>query len=333
MLAGVNYPWTVLDGKPIYGCDFGRNVWGNHAGVTTHEADVRKDFEEMAGAGIEVVRWFVFTDGRGGLHWDAQGNLVKLADEFFDDMDCALEIASAAGTRLCLVLFDFSWMRRTEHHGSDGRRVFATQPDLLKTDAGVARVLDSLVDPLLDRYGRHEAIHSFDVMNEPDWVTEGLAFHKRHAAKVSPFTIVELRKFVGAMTDRIHDRSQILTTVGGALVRHVSEWDRSEYGLDFLQVHSYPHVLWPGRDDSLIGRRADELDVTKPVLIGEFPANGDRQHPIDHLPPAFYLEDYLALARDGGYMGAWPWSFKGVDGFGPLNLDALRAAARLQSSA
>jgi hypothetical protein len=28
------------------------------------------------------------------------------------------------------------------------------------------------------------------------------------------------------------------------------------------------------------------------------------------------IADYLQLAREGGYLGAWPWSFKGVDTFG-----------------
>ena len=40
------------------------------------------------------------------------------------------------------------------------------------------------------------------------------------------------------------------------------------------------------------------------------------RHPEGHLSPAYTLEDYLTLARDGGYLGAWPWSFKGVDAFG-----------------
>ena len=327
MTFGINYPWTVFDGKPIYGCDFGTNVWGSHAGVTAHPDDVRQDFAVMAASGIEVVRWFVFTDGRGGLRWDSRGNLAGLAEKFLDDMDCALEIARGAGVKLCPVLFDFSWMRRTQLSDSAGRPVFETQPDLLRTPEGVSRVLAGIVEPFLDRYGGHDAIHSFDVINEPDWVTEGLAFHRRHASQTAPFAIEQLRAFIRSVVDLIHDRSTIPATVGGALVRHASEWDREEYGLDFIQVHSYPDARRPERDESVIGRRADALGVSKPVLIGEFPANGDRQHPIDHHPPPFYLEDYLALAREGGYLGAWPWSFKGVDACGAVDLRAVRGAA------
>ena len=75
-------------------------------------------------------------------------------------------------------------------------------------------------------------------------------------------------------------------------------WDRAEYGLDFIQVHSYPDERHPDRDASLFGRPAEALGVSKPVLIGEF--------------PGAHLGKYRALARDGGYLGAWPWSFKAL---------------------
>ena len=73
MIAGINYPWTVIGGKPNYGCDFGRNIWDSHTGVSTHLDDVRADFARMAAMGYEVARWFVFTDGRGGVRWARPG--------------------------------------------------------------------------------------------------------------------------------------------------------------------------------------------------------------------------------------------------------------------
>jgi hypothetical protein len=62
VIRGINYPWTVFDGRANYGCDFGRNKWSSHTGVTAHLDDVRADFKAMSGAGVEVARWFVFTD-------------------------------------------------------------------------------------------------------------------------------------------------------------------------------------------------------------------------------------------------------------------------------
>ena len=289
MIAGVNYPWTIYQGRPNYGCDFGRNQWDSHAGVSAHLDEVRADFAGMAAAGFEVARWFVFTDGRGGVDWHTSGELAGIADQFNDDMDAAVDIAASTGVRLCLVLIDFSWL-------DDAARRAA-----LESTAFVDRV----IDPFLDRYGTHDAIHSYDVINEPDWRRE--------------WPIENLRAFVGRAADRIHSKSRALVTLGGGRVRNVKEWDDPAYGLDFLQVHSYPDVRYPDRDDSLFGRTAASFGLTKPLLIGECPSD-PRRHPEGHLSPAYTLEDYLTLAREGGYLGAWPWSFKGVDAFGAVSL-------------
>ena len=137
MIAGINYPWSVFQGRPNYGCDFGRNQWNSHAGVTRHLDEVRADFEAMAAGGAEVARWFVFTDGRGGVAWTESGELAGIGDGFDEDMAAALDIAAATGVRLCLVLVDFAWL-------DDPVRRAA-----LLTSAFVDRVLD----PFLDRAG------------------------------------------------------------------------------------------------------------------------------------------------------------------------------------
>ena len=110
MISGVNYPWSIYRGRPNYGCDFGRNKWNSHSGVTAHLDEVRADFEGMTAAGFEVARWFVFTDGRGGVDWQTSGELAGVADRFTEDMDAAVDLAGATGVRLCLVLVDFTWL-------------------------------------------------------------------------------------------------------------------------------------------------------------------------------------------------------------------------------
>lgn len=307
VIFGINYPWTMFQGRANYGCDFGRNIWNSHTGVSLHVDEVRADFAAMAAMGVEVARWFVFTDGRGGIAWSADGELTGLADGFLDDMDAAVECASHAGMTLCLVLLDYFWVHDA------GRREY------LATDTGRAAFLDRLIDPVLERYGH--AVHSFDVINEPDWVTDGLEPNRAH----EPISLDALRRFVRATADRIHARSPALVTVGGGRVRFAAEWDHPDLGLDFVQVHSYPDVRYPERDESLFGRTAASFGLAKPILIGEHPSN-PRVHPDDHVSPAYTLEDYLVLARDGGYLGAWPWSFKGGGAFGDVDLELMHGA-------
>jgi hypothetical protein len=308
VIDGINYPWTRYCGRANYGCDFGRNRWNSHTGVTAHAADVRADFAAMAAASIDVTRWFVFTDGRGGIRWTDEDGIAGLDAEFFDDMDAAIAIAGATGVRLCLVLLDYLWF-------DDPQRRLA-----LLDRHGASAFLDRVIDPFLDRFGTSNAIHSFDLVNEPDWIISELATDPARAA----WPLERLRTFAEMMSARIRARSPALITLGGGRVAPVREWEHDAYGLDFLQVHSYPDVRYPRRDLSLFGRTAASFGVKKPLLIGEFPTQ-PRCHPPGHLSPAYALEDYLTLARDGDYLGAWPWSFKGVDAFGAADVRAMAA--------
>jgi len=298
VISGINYPWTIFQGRPNYGCDFGRNQWNSHTGVTAHLEEVRADCHAMADAGYEVARWFVFTDGRGGVEWAVDGSLSGLDDRFDDDMRAALEIAKESGVRLCLVLIDFAWFE-----DADRRRALES-----------GEFLDRVLDPFLDRFGGDPMIHSFDVINEPDWITHKLATNPRRAV----WSLDRLRAFVNAMSSRIRRSSSASITLGGGQVKFAKEWDDPIYGLDFVQVHSYPDVRYQDRDASIFALTARDFELTKPLLIGEFPSD-PRRHPPGHLSPAYTLDDYLRAARDGGYLGAWPWSFKGVDAFGGLS--------------
>ena len=303
VIRGINYPWTVFAGRANYGCDFGRNKWSSHTGVSANLAAVAEDFAALAAARIEVVRWFVFTDGRAGIAWNGSGELRGLDPIFFADMDAAIAIADETGVRLCLVLLDFLWF------DDPGRRLALL--DRSDTSAFVERVLD----PFLDRYGRSAVIHSFDLINEPDWIITELATDRARAA----WPLERLRAFAGMMSDRIRNRSTALITLGGGRISVAAEWDHPVYDLDFIQVHSYPDVRYPFRDTPLFGHAAADFGLTKPLLIGEFPSD-PRVHPADHLSPAYSAADYLKLAEAGGYLGAWPWSFKGTDAFGAVDL-------------
>jgi len=307
VIRGINYPWTVFEGRANYGCDFGRNKWHCHTGVSAHAQDVLDDFAAMSAAGLEVARWFVFTDGRSGIDWTADGDIAGLAPTFVTDLDAALDIAAAYRMRLCLVLLDFLWF-------DDPQRRLA-----LLDRHGASAFLDRVLDPFLDRYGRAAAIHSFDLINEPDWVIEELATDPHRGV----WPLSRLRSFAGEMAKRVRARSKAMITIGGGRVMAAREWDDPVYDLDFIQVHSYPDVRHPFRDDTVFGKAAADFGLSKPLLIGEFPSQ-PRVHPPGHLSPVYTLADYLALARDGGYLGAWPWSFKGTDAFGAVDLRAMR---------
>lgn len=236
--------------------------------------------------------------------------------------------------QLCLVLFDYLWMFDEEVRDGAGTLLFRTHPEAFTTASGRGRVLERLIEPLLRRYGRGGPretlgawIHSFDVMNEPDWVTAELEPSRDPNKLTRPMGLGDLRALVRGVADRVHERTGSLVTVGGGRAKFTSEWDDDAYGLDYLQVHLYLDTRHLARDLDLRTTPVEALRVKRPVVVGEFPANGHFRHPPTFALPTCSMQEYLDYAHRGGYLGAWPWSFNGIDEFGAVDGAALAAWA------
>jgi hypothetical protein len=339
---GCNYPWST-DGKTVfYGLDFGANVWGTHLGVSTRRAAIERDFDDMAGLGLNVVRWFVFCDGRAGIVYDERDLPAGLDPHFFVDLDAALEVAAARGIALDLVLLDHPWMfsgvRATLADPLSGVALDARLPQgrarVLSTEAGRRALFTHAIEPLVRRYGESgergdlaHAVCAYELMNEPDFVIEEWeADVSRHVA--SPLSFETMAGLVTRLSDVVHAHSRALCTLGCARVRNLWAWEDRALGLDLLQVHTYPNTKHPERDVDLYGRPPTALGVTREVLIGEFPGDAPRQSPPGASPPPTTLEQYLEFALAHGYAGAWPWSFSGTDGYGRMPHEPLLEFAR-----
>ena len=341
-LHGCNYPWST-DGQTIYyGLDFGANVWGSHLGISTRRAAVARDFARMAALGFRLARWFVFCDGRAGIVYDDRGLPLGPDPHFYTDMDTALEIAGGAGMALDLVLFDhrllFDGVRETIADPVTGDLLEARLPEgrarMLHARAGRDALFDRLLLPLVERYGPRGAradlapqVAAYEFMNEPDFVVEEWERDlSSHVRRPLPFEV--LGDAVARLSAAVHLYSTAVATLGTARLHNLWAWDDDAFGLDVLQIHSYPDVKHPDRDVDLFGMKAASLGVRRGVILGEFPGNGPGQHPDHATPPQTTLEDYLEFAVSAGYLGAWPWSFSGTDPYGPLPEEPLRAFAQ-----
>jgi hypothetical protein len=324
---GVNYPWST-DGQTVfYGLDFGINLWGSHLGVTTRRDAIARDFEEMAGLGFVVARWFVFCDGRAGIVYDDRSLPAGLDEQFFNDADAALEIARDANMRVVFVLFDHHWLFRGIHHAMadpiTGDMLEARLPQgrarVLLSQEGHDALFGHAIAPFVRRYGHDgiradlkEYIFAFEFMNEPDFVIdEWERDRSRRVRRAVPFAAfaVALARF----SELVHAYTPAIVTLGAARADNLWAWDDDALGLDILELHAYPDSLHPGDVDPF-ETPAKALDVRREVILGEFRSGA----PLDEC-----LE--RALAR--GYAGAWPWSFSGTDTYGRLPVDALRRFA------
>jgi len=340
-LHGCNYPWSTDGTTVFYGLDFGANIWGSHLGVSTRRAAVAADFAAMARLGFTVARWFVLCDGRGGIVYDKDGLPQGLDPFLVRDMDAALEIASAAGIRLSLVMLDHRWMfsgithRELDPATGERRRIplpHGRARVLLRTE-GHEALFACVLEPIVERYGPaglradlSPAVAAYELMNEPDFVVNEWTDLSRRVRRPLPFAV--LADLVARFSDLVHARSAAMTTLGGARVRNLEAWRDARLGLDLLQVHSYPDVREPIRDLDPFGTPAVALSPDRPLLLGEVPADGPRQHPPGAAPPPTTLDQYLDFALAAGYAGAWPWSFSGTDAYGRPPAEPLLRFAR-----
>jgi len=278
----------------------------------------------MAALGFLVARWFVFCDGRAGLVYDDRGLPSGLDEQFFTDLDAALEIGRDTGMRVDLVLFDHHLVFHGIHHSLadpiTGDLLDARLPEgrarVLLTQEGHDALFEHAIAPLVRRYGHSGAradladrIFAFEFMNEPDFIIdEWDRDRSRRVTRAVPFAAlaVSLTRF----SELVHAYTSALVTLGGARADNLWAWDADALGLDVLELHAYPDSPQPGDVDPFT-TPARALDVHRDVILGEFRSSAP-------------LDESLERALGAGYVGAWPWSFSGTDSYGRLPVDALR---------
>jgi hypothetical protein len=319
-LTGVNFPWLR------YGGDLGRSVWGVRAGAAS--AALAAELAQLAAAGVDVVRWFLFADARGGLTVERDGLVGTVQSEAWEDLDALLACAAGAGVRLVPVLFDHPLVFR--QRGGEGGVALGGHADWLATPEGQARLLERVIAPLAARYGARgprgdlgAAVFAWDLLNEPDWIVREM--HPQPAVE-RPIVFDQLAAWVRQAAALLHARGAGRVTIGGCRLRYVSWWDDPRLGLDLLQAHAYYD---PRHDYDVTWTPARAL-ARLPVVLGEVTAGEEPADP-PRGRPALASRDLVRIARQAGYAGAWPWSWRGVDAHGRIATDTLATLAALRA--
>ena len=325
MTLGVNYPWRH------YGGDFGPSLWGHHRGIAAAPADVAADLHAMAAAGVQVVRWFVFTDARGGVVVDRDGWPTGIHEGAFDDLDALLTLAHEAGVRVVPVLFDHTLaFRATEHAGArlGGHGAMARGPGRARARAR------------LGHRSAGEALWRERIARAPGIRRVRLGPAERARLARRGVVAVEARGTARAVR-RLRRVDPRRPSASSDAERQVaSRSARRDCGshrggtttaldLDFLQVHAY---FDPDHDFDLLRTPYAALGVRRPVLVGECSAQGEAEAPA-HARAAVSAAELVRSAHQLGYAGAWPWSWRGVDIHGSIEADAFRDVVRLASAA
>ena len=277
-LLGANLPWIH------YGIDFGANAWRPDGGVALEQerAQLEIVFTQLAASGVRSVRWFLLCDGRAGIEFSERGRPVGPDRFLFRDVDAALETALRHRIQIMFVLLDFLWCSAAR--GMRGVQM-GGRAHILQDPGNRHALLDTVLRPLLERYGTDPSVFAWDIINEPEWI-KTLTPEEVHAFLVDAIALT-----------RASARQPV--TIGSAGTR----W-RDRYkglGLDFYQVHWYDGLKHqPPLDTPVAG-----LGFDRPVLLGEFPTRGSRRRPAD----------IIEAAQAAGYSGAFYWSVLAKDSY------------------
>jgi hypothetical protein len=262
--AGANAPWHH------YGHDLGE-AWG-HQGIAVERDRVDALLRALEAA--DVVRWFLFADGRA---LDATTGLTERGS---DDMQALLDAADDADTDLIPVLFDYKLLDGAAYF--DGVQLFGRSRQVREPTP----LIDRLVRPWVEAFGDHPRLRAIEVINEPEWALAG-----PRALVDDPVSAGEMQAFVAAVRDALRPHTAAPITVGSASLDDMMRlW--TDAGLDTLSFHHYTGAP--------LTTPADALGLSVPVWVGEVSTT---------TAPARDLEDAYRL----GYAGALLWSQTGED--------------------
>lgn len=300
---GANWAWRS------FAADFGGvSSWGV-AGVDGNPAPFADGLAQMKSAGASVIRWWMFprllTDT---IRWDPDGAPSGIAPSLTADIQRALALAEAADVYIMLTPFSFDNFRPTTTENG----VFSRSLAPMVTDATLRqKLMDNLLGPIADAVAqspyRHRLI-AWDVMNEPEWAITGPSVTGDPGFDGQPsldqVSHAQMETFLGEAANLLRARSGALVSVGGAAIKWAKAWSR--IGLDFYQFHYYDWVYenFPYTQVTLASAGVTD----KPVVMGEFPAEGVSAVPSKGLP-ARDASEFAADLSANGYAGALSWAF------------------------
>lgn len=318
MQVGINYPW--ID----YGWDFGDPPpgWAG-ADVSAWRAQKRQrivaDLRHFAQLGLFAVRWFMLCDGLSYGTGDEAPQLVNgkwqfralpRAHSFHQQLgeDFAFALQTCAQFKLQLVpsLIDFHWCHQGT--GVSPGVIKGGRFDILRDVRRRAEFFDHVLEPLLDISLRDpETIYAWELINEPEWVTETRSLLKIRADANKTVEQDEMLAFLAEGVGRINQRRlpngqpAFRSTVGFAHWDTLRDWDSPGLGITLHQFHYY------APDDRRIPRH--HFSAEYPCFIGELATTAHHCWPeLRNADAAQPIAARLRCLEEKGYPAAFLWS-------------------------
>jgi len=286
-------------------------AWGDFAkdAVNLNVKTFKRALNDISSNGGNSMRWWVHVNGSASPTF-TNGMVSGLSTEI-ENIKQVLDFAYERKVVICLVLWSFDMLQDQDQDQAAMRNIVT---DTTYTHA----YIDNALIPLVTALKGHSGLLCWEICNEPEGMTTQFGWTPTRV------DMSDVQRFVNLLAGAIHRTApNELVTNGSWSFRANSDiGDYFNYYtderlitaggdslgvLDFYQVHYYD---WGKTDLSPFHHPASYWKLDKPILIGEFQADG----PLDKTP----LEAYKYM-YDNGYCGAWSWTWTGHDGNGDVN--------------
>ncbi|MBA7546922.1 hypothetical protein ES705_39323 [subsurface metagenome] len=268
--------------------------------------------DDISAAGGNCIRWWLHTDGTSSPYF-TNDSVSRITDNETLALYKGLDLAYDRGMGIIMCLWSFDMLRSSNSDEIKNRN------RLMLTDSVYMQAyINNALIPMLETVGDHPAVICWEIFNEPEGMTPVGGWG--HVDDV-PITAVQtfINRTAGAIhrnTDSAKVSNGCWSFIAGTDVdgnynyytdeRLVAQGSDPDGYLDFYMVHYYD---WAGTSLSPFHHPASYWELDKPLVIGEFAANGP------------YAGINARAAYDSlyqnGYAGALSWQWAGNE-FGGL---------------
>jgi len=262
-LDGAYNTWLGVDPhEPSYGVAY------NSASLNDHLADMHK-------MGIKVVRVWIM-EGDMGCNLDSNGYVTSVTQEFWNNLDNAVQLAQNNGIALYLTL-------------NNGRA------DFQENSAMLTAFINNALIPLVNRYKGNPGVWAIDEMNEIDGTVAGNSGNYTSTGS----TWSEAENYIRTVSSAIHkaDPNRLVScSTGWHTWTNIDNF--KGLGLDFYDFHVYA-------DDGYVPTAAS-LALDKPIYMGE---SGQGTNEWSDTLQNQAETNFLSNTNNGGYAGLGIWDY------------------------
>jgi len=261
---------------------------------------------EISAAGGNCIRWWLHTNGTSSPYF-TNDSVSHITDNEILALYKALDIAYDHNMGLILCLWSFDMLRSSNSDEVKNRN------RLMLTDSMYMQAyINNALIPILETVGDHPAVICWEIFNEPEGMTPVGGW-----SDVEDVPIADVQTFINRAAGAIHHNTSGAkvsngcwsfiagTDVDGYYNYYTDERLIAEGGdpdgyLDFYMVHYYS---WGGPELSPFHHFASYWELDKPLVIGEFAANG----------PYTGIDSQAAYDSlfQNGYAGGLAWQYAG----------------------